>query len=54
MIKLSKEEQEDKQKVTCCVMNCQTEVSIDKAVVIEGKYFCPICGVAYYRSTLSL
>ncbi len=54
MIKLSKEEQEDKRTVTCCVMNCQIEVPIDKAIVIEGKYFCPICGVAYYRSFLNL
>ncbi len=54
MIKLSKEEQVDKQTVACCVMNCQEEIPIDKAIVIEGKYFCPICGVAYYRSTLNL
>ncbi|MFX1503829.1 MAG: hypothetical protein ACFFDH_22900 [Promethearchaeota archaeon] len=48
------EEHEDNQTVTCCVMNCQAVVPIDKAIVIEGKYFCPICGVAYYRSVLKL
>jgi hypothetical protein len=54
MINLSREEQEDNQTTTCCVINCQAEVPIDKAIVIEGKYFCPICGVAYYRSVLKL
>lgn len=51
---MSNEDQENKQIVTCCVMNCQAEVPIDKAITIEGKYFCPICGVAYYRSTFNL
>ncbi|MFX0136649.1 MAG: hypothetical protein ACFFDN_23630 [Candidatus Hodarchaeota archaeon] len=51
---MSKEGKDEKQIVTCCVMNCQAEIPIDEAVVIEGKYFCPICGVAYYRSTFGL
>ncbi|MFX0001538.1 MAG: hypothetical protein ACFE9Q_08450 [Candidatus Hodarchaeota archaeon] len=51
---MSEEKQENDQTVTCCVMNCQAEVPIEKAIFIEGQYFCPICGVAYYRSALSL
>jgi len=47
-------EEEAKKKVRCCVKNCQKEISIDKAIVIKDKYFCGICGVAYYRSTLNL
>ena len=51
---MSDEKKENKQMVTCCVKNCQAEIPIEKAITIEGQYFCPICGVAYYRSTLSL
>ncbi len=40
--------------VTCCVKNCQKEIPIDKAIVINGEYFCGICGTAYYRSALNL
>lgn len=54
MIKLSKEENGKQRIVTCCVMNCQAEIPIEKAMVIDDKYFCPICGVAYYRSKLNL
>ncbi|MFX1409420.1 MAG: hypothetical protein ACFFA6_03650 [Promethearchaeota archaeon] len=48
-------EDEDQVKlITCCVMNCQVEIPIDKAIRIESRYFCPICGTAYYRSILNL
>ena len=40
--------------VTCCVKNCQKEIPIDQAIVIDNQYFCGICGVAYYRSALNL
>ena len=39
--------------VKCCVKNCGREIPIDKAIIINGQYFCGICGVAYYRSTLN-
>ncbi|MFX1568595.1 MAG: hypothetical protein ACFFCV_09520 [Promethearchaeota archaeon] len=51
---MSNEKTGKEKKITCCVMNCQAEVPIEKAIVIEGQYFCPICGVAYYRSTFGL
>ena len=54
MIKLSNEKKRNKKKVTCCSMNRQTEVLIEKAIIIEGQYFCPIWGLAYYRSTHGL
>ena len=54
MIKLSKEEDRDQKIVKCCVMNCQAEIPIEKAIKIGNKYFCGICGVAYYRSNLNL
>ena len=38
----------------CCVKNCQKEIPIIKAIVINGQYFCGICGTAYYRSALNL
>ncbi len=47
-------EKEKKQTVKCCVKNCQKEIPIDKAIIIREKYFCGICGVAYYRSALNL
>ena len=40
--------------VKCCVKNCQKEMPVDKAIIIEDKYYCGICGVAYYRSALNL
>ncbi|MHA1292398.1 MAG: hypothetical protein ACTSQJ_06985 [Promethearchaeota archaeon] len=40
--------------VKCCVMNCQKEIQINKAIIIKNKYFCGICGVAFYRSALNL
>jgi len=40
--------------VTCCVKNCRKEIPINKAIVINGQYFCGICGTAYYRSALNL
>jgi len=40
--------------VKCCIKNCQREIPIEDAIKIEGKYFCKICGVIYYRSLLKL
>ena len=54
MIKLSEEEDREQKIVKCCVMNCQEEIPIEKAIKIGNKYFCRICGVAYYRSYLNL
>jgi ribosomal protein S26 len=58
MIIMSNEKKTEKGKKTsdmvkCCVKNCGKEIPIDQAIVINGKYFCGICGVAYYRSTLN-
>lgn len=44
----------NKKTVKCCVMNCQKEIPIEKAIKVEDKYFCGICGVAYYRSNLNI
>jgi len=43
-----------KKMVKCCVMNCQKEIPIEKAIIIKGKYFCGECGTAYYRSALNI
>ncbi|MFX1258642.1 MAG: hypothetical protein ACFFAN_12335 [Promethearchaeota archaeon] len=51
---MSKGNNKKQQIVTCCVMNCQAEIPIEKAMKIDNKYFCSICGVAYYRSKLNL
>lgn len=45
---------EEKKLVKCCVKNCQKEIPIDMAIVIEGKHYCGICGVSFYRSALNL
>jgi len=45
---------EEEEKVTCCVKNCQKEINKSEAISIEGKYFCKICGVAYYRNFLNI
>jgi len=47
---------DDKEKntVICCVKNCQKQIPKEEAMVINGNYFCKICGVAYYRSALNL
>ncbi len=37
----------------CCVKNCQKKIPLDKAIKINEKYFCSVCGVAYYRSFLN-
>ena len=42
------------ENVKCCVKNCQKTIQKDKAIKINGNYFCEICGVAYYRSLLNL
>ncbi|MFX0027949.1 MAG: hypothetical protein ACFE8B_01970 [Candidatus Hermodarchaeota archaeon] len=51
---MSNEEGSEPEKVKCCVMNCQVETPIEKAIKIGDNYFCPICGVAYYRRNLNL
>ncbi len=50
---LKGKDKEKKKFVKCCVMNCRKEIPIEKAITISGKYFCSICGVAYYRSTFN-
>ena len=42
------------QIVQCCVKNCGAKIPIDKAMVINGQYFCRICGTAYYRTFLNI
>jgi hypothetical protein len=37
----------------CCVKNCQKSLSDDE-MEVNGKYFCKICGTAYYKSVLGL
>ena len=54
MKKLSKEEDREQKVVKCCVINCHAEISIEKAIKVGDKYFCRICGVAYYRRNLNL
>ncbi|MFX0081722.1 MAG: hypothetical protein ACFE94_08210 [Candidatus Hodarchaeota archaeon] len=51
---MSKEEDGEQKVVKCCVMNCQAEIPIDKAIKIGDDYFCRLCGVAYYRRNLNL
>ncbi|MFX1281894.1 MAG: hypothetical protein ACFFA3_21275 [Promethearchaeota archaeon] len=51
---MSNEEKDKQTTVKCCVMNCQNEIPIEKAIKINDDYFCPICGVAYYRRNLNL
>ena len=46
--------EEGKKLVKCSVKNCQKEIPIDEAIVIDNKYYCGICGVAFYRSALNL
>jgi len=43
-----------KKTVKCCIMNCQKKIPLEKAIVIKDQYFCSICGVAFYRSTLNI
>ena len=42
------------QIVECCVKNCGVKIPIDKAMVINGQYFCSICATAFYRSFLNI
>jgi len=51
-IKMSKKE--ELKLVKCSVKNCQKEISLEKAIIIDDKYYCGICGVSYYRSALNL
>jgi hypothetical protein len=41
-----------KETVLCCIKNCQKKIQKDEALVIDGKYFCKVCGVHYYRNML--
>ena len=54
MINLSTKETDEPKVVTCCVINCQREIPLDKAIKIKDNYFCRLCGVAYYRSNLNI
>ena len=45
---------EENKIVQCCVKNCQKEILIEKAIKIDDKYYCGICGVAIFRSALNL
>ncbi|MEJ2296135.1 MAG: hypothetical protein P8Y23_15375 [Candidatus Lokiarchaeota archaeon] len=48
---------DDKQStimIKCCVKNCRKEIPIKNAILIEGNYFCKICGVQYFRNALKL
>ncbi len=45
---------DERKTVKCCVKNCQKEVSIERAFFIKDKYFCGVCGTAYYRNALNL
>ena len=49
-----KDTKNSKKMVKCCVKNCQKEIPIDKAIMINDQYFCGICGTAYYRSALNI
>ncbi|MFX1396240.1 MAG: hypothetical protein ACFFAS_04260 [Promethearchaeota archaeon] len=42
----------ESKKIMCCVKNCQKKISKEKAIIIEGNYFCGACAVTFYRSTL--
>jgi CTP-dependent riboflavin kinase len=50
---MSKDKEKNIKYVKCCVKNCQKSIPIDRAIVIDGKYFCGLCGTAYYRSALN-
>jgi hypothetical protein len=47
-------DKKQEETVYCCVKNCQKEIPKNEAIVINGKYFCSICGVAFYRSSLNI
>lgn len=53
---MSKEENSNNgsQIVQCCVKNCGAKIPIDKAVEINGQYFCKICGTVLYRNFLNI
>ena len=40
--------------IVCCVKNCQKEILKEDAIYVDGRYFCEICGVNYYRSKLNI
>ncbi len=41
-------------QIECCVKNCGVKIPIDEAMLINGQYFCHICGTAYYRTFLNI
>ncbi|MHA1732642.1 MAG: hypothetical protein ACTSU5_11920 [Promethearchaeota archaeon] len=41
-------------KVRCAVKNCRREIDRDKAIEIDGKLYCGICGVAILKSRMEL
>ena len=45
---------QSKAMVECCVKNCRKKIPIENALLINGKYFCKVCGVQYYRNLLKL
>jgi formylmethanofuran dehydrogenase subunit E len=49
-----KDKKENHEIVKCCVKNCSEEIPKEKAIIINGQYFCGVCGVAYYRSILNI
>ena len=40
--------------IECCVKNCGVKIPIDEAMLINGQYFCRICGTGYYRTFLNI
>ncbi|MGV9205068.1 MAG: hypothetical protein ACOC44_13740 [Promethearchaeia archaeon] len=49
----SEENSTQKTQIICCVKNCQRKITKEQAITIKGKYFCGVCGAAYYRSNLN-
>ena len=41
-------------QIECCVKNCSVKIPIDEAMLINGQYFCKICGTALYRNFLNI
>ncbi|MFW9821869.1 MAG: hypothetical protein ACFFE4_02985 [Candidatus Thorarchaeota archaeon] len=51
---MTSQESGEKKLVKCCVINCQREIPLEDAIKIKDNYFCKMCGVAYYRSSLNI
>jgi hypothetical protein len=43
-----------KRYVYCSVKNCKKKVLKDEAIIIDGNYFCKLCGVALFRTKLNI